>query len=579
MHNQITASTGIDQESHLSHDNTYSSESWVDMNSFHQPTTMPDYGTGYGFMPSMSSHGLPSESLNRMLPPPPQAMHSQPAHPPQLPMLMMPPQPQWPSMLTNPNNYVAPHSAPPVAIPPSAAPLKTSKPHSPQTSQPRKTLTDEVRRNMCLYAEQNPGAKQTDIGARFGVERSTVSKVLRHKEKYLSKDPEERSSSPIKRTGKGKGSDVEKTLSNWVLKQQRAGLTVARDEINEKIRLFASTTPGGDSLLKVYNGAWIEKFMLRHNLKPSKLVRRASETNISDSVRASDSPWLAPSQPPGVISPASPSSHISPSPLSAQRSDDEKEGGISFVDFGPDRVYKHSNSQSTASLSSAFTDTATPSFSSTTISPTASFNFSPDPNVGGFVTGDQSRQLPPHGLPGPGFQRPRSQTFPTLDLEYMNQQQSTEPVTPKFQVPSTAPPSALEPSSSTEHTSPSFGFGQGIASPQLRHSSSNSSIAGRSTTTPITTSAVGSSPSSPTQEDARRAADTLLSFIQNASGFVDQNEYLALMRLTEKLRIHQSQLTKSAVHVMGGLSQIPEGDSEMPNAPPTTTSVEPTMTA
>ena len=408
---------------------------------------------------------------------------------------------------------------------------------------------------------------------------STVSKVLRHREKYLKMDPEERSSSPIKRTAKGKGSDVEKTLSNWVLKQKKAGLTVTRDEIKEKIRLFASTTPGGDSVLKIYNEAWIDRFMIRHGLTPSRLWRRASETNIADSARASESPWLRPSQTPSAISPASPSGHLSPSPLSANRSDDEQEGTNGFMDFGPESVYKHSNSQSTTSLSSALTDNATPSFSANAMSPTASFNFSPDPNVGGFVTGDQTRPLPPHGLPGPGFQRPRSQTFPTLDLEYMNQQQSTDPVTPKFHVPSTAPPSALEPSSTTEQTGPSFGFGHSVSSPQLRHSSSNSSIAGRSATTPITTSAVGSSPSSPTQEDARRAADTLLSFIQSAGGFVDQGEYLALMRLTEKLRIHQSQSTKVVMHAMGGLSQIPEGDSEMPNAPPTTAKVAPTMSA
>jgi hypothetical protein len=69
----------------------------------------------------------------------------------------------------------------------------------------------------------------------------------------------------------------------------------------------------------------------------------------------------------------------------------------------------------------------------------------------------------------------------------------------------------------------------------------------------------------------------LLSFITNASGFVDQNEYFAVVRLTEKLRIHQSQLAKAAAHGMGGLSQIPEGDSEMPNAPPVMVKVEPTM--
>lgn len=172
MHNQITSSTGMDQESHLSPDNTYGPESWVDMSSFQHQTTMPDYGGGYGFMPPMS-HGLPSESLGRMPPPPPpQSLHQQPpATHTQLPMLMMP-QATWPSMLTNPNSYGPPHSAPPVPIPSITAPLKTSKlPAIQTTSQPRKTLTDDDRRAMCRYAEDHPTAKQTDIGARFGVER------------------------------------------------------------------------------------------------------------------------------------------------------------------------------------------------------------------------------------------------------------------------------------------------------------------------------------------------------------------------------------------------------------------------
>jgi hypothetical protein len=388
---------------------------------------------------------------------------------------------------------------------------------------------------------------------------------LRNKDKYLNS--EERSNSPVKRTGKGKGISTEKTLSNYVQLSKRKGIMVTKEMLLEKLRLFNSAATG--DLTESTSSAWVDKFMSKHNIGSGRLIRRASEANITDSMRASGSPSLAPSQPRSAISPASPSGHLSPSPLSANKSDEDKEGMNSFIDFAADGAYKHSSSQSTASLSSAFTETATPSFPGSAISPTASFNFSPDPNIGSFLGGDQ-RQLPSHGA---GFQRPRSQTFPTLDLEYMNQSQSTEPATPKYHVPSTAQSSALESSTA----GPSFSFEQAVSPPQLRHSSSNGSIAGRSTTTPVTSSAVGSSPGSPTQEDARRAADTLLSFITNASGFVDQNEYFAVVRLTEKLRIHQSQLAKAAAHGMGGLSQIPEGDSEMPNAPPVMVKVEPTM--
>jgi hypothetical protein len=279
------------------------------------------------------------------------------------------------------------------------------------------------------------------------------------------------------------------------------------------------------------------------------------------------SPSLSASQPNSAISPSSPSVHPSPSPLSANRSEDGKDGMNGYLDFNTEPgSYKHSNSQSTTSLSSAYTNDGNSSaFSAgSAISPNGPFSFSPHVDNGAFQP-----------LAGPGsanFQRPRSQTFPTLDLEYMNQaasSQNPEPLTPRYHVSSaissTAPSSALD-SPANEIPQPTYGLidqqSSGIASPphQLRRSSSNNSL-GRSS------SVVASSPSSPSQEDARRAADTLLSFIQNAGVAVDQNEYYAVVRLTEKLRLHQQQGMGlgGMGGGMGGLDRIPEGDSEMGN--------------
>jgi len=408
---------------------------------------------------------------------------------------------------------------------------------------------------MCQYAEEHPNAKQTDIGAEFGVERSTVSKVLRNKDKYLSS--EDRSSSPIKRA-KGKSVDIEKALTNYLRNAQKEGKPVTGDLIKEKARLFSATMGSpADAHIKTNSSAWLDKFMLKHNIGPGRLMRRASETNISDSMRGS--PSLSASQPSSAISPASPSAHPSPSPLSANRSDEEKDGLTGFMDYTTESgAYKHSNSQSTTSLSSAFTDAAASSYSGSALSPAASFNFSPDPNVGAFLTADQARQMPPHGAVGSNFQRPRSQTFPTLDIEYMSQNQGPEPLTPKYHVPSTAPSSALE-SPGNEHSVAHFGLDHAITSPQLRHRSSNSSLAGRSSTTPVNASASGS----PTQEDAREAANTLLSYFHNVGLNPNHEEYVAVARLLEKLRLQPAHLTMPVVHGMGGLSRIPEGDSEM----------------
>lgn len=168
----------MDQENHLAHvNNTFGNEQWGDMGNY-MHTSVPDYGATFGYMPPIS-HGLPSESLGRMpsvhhTPSPQQPLpHPPPHHHPALPMLMVPSHPTWPSMLTNPNSF---NTSPPVAIPPaSSTPVSQLKavrrlPAQPP-AQPRKTLTDDDRRRMCQYHEDNPAMKQTEIGALFGVER------------------------------------------------------------------------------------------------------------------------------------------------------------------------------------------------------------------------------------------------------------------------------------------------------------------------------------------------------------------------------------------------------------------------
>jgi hypothetical protein len=48
----------------------------------------------------------------------------------------------------------------------STAPVQPVRKTSTGGSTPRRTLTDEDRRQMCLYHEENKTAKQTDIGGK-----------------------------------------------------------------------------------------------------------------------------------------------------------------------------------------------------------------------------------------------------------------------------------------------------------------------------------------------------------------------------------------------------------------------------
>jgi hypothetical protein len=380
-----------------------------------------------------------------------------------------------------------------------------------------------------------------------------VSKVLRQKDKYLFL----RSVSPVKRPKGGKFPDIERALANWARRSQKEGVPVTDAAIKEKARFFAHTVGNCESHLQTNSTSWLERFKQKNGISVGKLMRRASETNISDSGSLNpESAGDSAVQTPNGISPISPSDLPSPSPLSASKSDEDlKHESLNSYFAKEDGGYMHSNSQSTTSLSSAFTDTAPSSFSAGPPSPSTPFTFSPDGTSGSWMPSQHSR-LPP---PGNNFQRPRSQTFPMLGIDpSFISSQTTDPSTPKY-LPVTAPSSALD--SPIHEMPPPFGMDSAISSPPLHHSSSNGSMAPPSSSTPITglqSPPVSSAPGSPTQDDARRALDTLLNYFNQApNGLVDHNEYMTVLKLTEKLRLQTSNGP-----LPGGLHRIAEQEGE-----------------
>lgn len=363
-------------------------------------------------------------------------------------------------------------------------------------------------------------------------------------------------------------------------------MEITDGEIWEKARHFAHGVSGGDQVQKL-GSSWLEKFKQKHAIGAPRLARRASETSVPSTAgkRSVTSPLLSHTQGVNGISPISPIAQ--PSPLSGTRSDDELKDTVSthIYGFRPDS-FKRGNNQSTTSLSSAFTDAGTSSFSSSAVSPTGPFAFSPDSAVGGFLSSDH-RHLP--GGADPHFQRPRSQTFPTLDIECLNGSTSNpEPATPKYAISSTAPSSALE-SPGRDLDSRHFGLTSIItSSPQLHHSTSNGSL--HSNTVSLSANHLmsppsprgGSSASSPTLEDARKGLDVALNYVQKSVPRYEEKDLMAVIRFFEGVGLRQcAQNMKgngTSMQSLSGLSRIPEGgEVEMTNAPPTTSAKLETM--
>lgn len=363
---------------------------------------------------------------------------------------------------------------------------------------------------------------------------STVSKVLRQKEKYLFQDDGSRS--PI-RKGKGKFPDIERALANWARNHQKSGLPLTDSLIKEKARFFSTTVGNNESHLKTTSASWLEKFKQKNNLMGAK-SRKGSIAEESEP--ASNPPSNV--HTPGAISPTSPGGVASPVVSAKQSKENLKVDNSDVQELADHRKPFHS--QSNTSLSSVFTDTAPSSFSAGPTSPTSLSSpfFTPDSACGPnpFMNNQQGR-----GQPGSGnFQRPRSQTFPLLTgvEQYMSPPASSEALTPKYTGTTTldSPLDEMQPSMATieeaMQVSPTM-VTSAMQPPPVPASSMLPSNLSLHTSMPDSMS-----PIPPSHEDAARALELVWTFFQqpHEDFNVEPQEYLTIGKLMEKIKLKRS---------------------------------------
>ncbi|KFY67220.1 hypothetical protein V496_01699 [Pseudogymnoascus sp. VKM F-4515 (FW-2607)] len=223
---------------HLSYEQTRDNYSSVE-NSHSFPSPVYDQNCHF------TNHRLPPNLRNE---PPPLAQQHQ----------------QHTTWMDNPGGYLAQ----PVTIPPQSASLKSTSGPAPRTM-----LNDYEKRSMCQMHEDNPGLKQADLGSLFGVERSTVSKVLRDKEKFLSL--EEPIASPPKHAKGERVPDIERALKSWWIKDRDGGILRTAAEIKEKATKFATILRSQEGLQRANDEQWLDNFEKSLNAETKKVKRRA----------------------------------------------------------------------------------------------------------------------------------------------------------------------------------------------------------------------------------------------------------------------------------------------------------------
>ncbi|OJJ47652.1 hypothetical protein ASPZODRAFT_15103 [Penicilliopsis zonata CBS 506.65] len=515
----------MDTEGHHVQESEFTTPTWLEMGAFtatpHNSPPIPDFhGFAYSSSPVMT---LEASSYGMSIPPPYASLPlAIPSHP-------------WPSLLTTQPQYseiaVAPVSMAPALS--HTAPLPSSRKSSTSGSTPRRTLTDDDRRRMCLYHEENKTAKQTDIGALFGVERSTVSKVLRQKEKYLN--PEDGSRSPIKRP-KGRVPDIEKALSNWARNYQRQGYPISDEMIREKALFFASTCGSPDGKEKVLSTTWLEKFKNRNNLMGAKSRKSSSETIKSETgspIRLNTNTTIdsTAQTPGGGVSPVSTTS-LTMSPLSPTRSQEalKKELAEALAEFSPEYTPAHAKSLTSLDMAALSTGVTSPSSTLVSTSP--------------FTPTSQSH------IAASNTNRPRSQTFPvasvdpslitadgslntkgalqqSLSLSILESPLEEEDEDHKFPVSS----DETTPASIESKMTPMF------PPPFLSKSASVSPV---------------SPPESPSQDEARRALELVWNYFQNQPNGLVAQDFMTIGKLMERLALSHSNA------LPGGFARIEE---------------------
>lgn len=170
-------------------------------------------------------------------------------------------------------------------------------------SKQKKKLRNIDRKMICDYSVANPSVKQDAIANEFGIERSTVSKILKQKDKWLAIDPKS-DAARIAKHRAVKFPAVEDRLTSWVAQLQARGEAV-RDCLirNEALRIAAELGLGEDKFKA--SGGWIEKFRERNAIPKPQSVEQ--NTMTSRAYGSPDSPTPSPdrSAAPHVARPAS----------------------------------------------------------------------------------------------------------------------------------------------------------------------------------------------------------------------------------------------------------------------------------
>jgi hypothetical protein len=131
----------------------------------------------------------------------------------------------------------------------------------------RVPITALTKQEICLKKRENLKLRDEDLAKEYGLDRSTITKILKQREKWLAIDPN--SNYAKQKTQKSpKFPQIEEALSRWLSANLSSGNSVSDAQLQEKALEFAQNY-GLRNEFQASNG-WISKFKNRHQFRSSE---------------------------------------------------------------------------------------------------------------------------------------------------------------------------------------------------------------------------------------------------------------------------------------------------------------------
>ncbi|KAG6830692.1 hypothetical protein H0H92_015168 [Tricholoma furcatifolium] len=185
--------------------------------------------------------------------------------------------------------------------------------------QKKQRLDNNDRKRICKFHDEHPNSRQEDIANEFGVERSTISKILKQKSKWLNTP--DNVADRVAKHRPSKFPEIEDELTKWLEECAAKKIPTSDGAIRDKAKEVARALGISDDRFKASSG-WVENFKSRQKLRAARWPVGIPGNNNTSSSGSSSNARLIDADPSSVLSPLNPSYRPELDSIPPERDDD-----------------------------------------------------------------------------------------------------------------------------------------------------------------------------------------------------------------------------------------------------------------